>query len=137
MNIRPIARFAELHSSVCNIMTSIVANTHYLISLQAATKGVTPPWFKVRSPHTLLLTGFPAEPKGLHNLTRPHILSILMVCSDQTTSGDSIKPRFEAREDESTSSRPDSQSNKPDTNVRSIDAAYPDDTAPSPSYAQP
>lgn len=35
-----------------------------LTRAQAATKGVTPAWFKVRPPHTLLLTGFPAEPKG-------------------------------------------------------------------------
>jgi hypothetical protein len=39
-----------------------------MLCAQVATKGVTPPWFKVRPPHNLLLTGFPAEAKRTDSL---------------------------------------------------------------------
>lgn len=64
-------------------------------SFQAATKGVTPPWFKVRSPHTLLLTGFPAEPKGLYDfawgISSPYSCSAVVKRLGETQSSPDLK----------------------------------------------
>jgi hypothetical protein len=80
--MRPNALFTELHSSVrfLPLLDSFFTD----FGAQVATKGVTPPWFKVRPPHSLLLTGFPAEAKRMEfsKLYIEATVSIPFLCSE-------------------------------------------------------
>lgn len=57
--LKPLARFSELYASVRPCITPLPNTT--LISSQAIAGSTQQPWFPVRPPHVLHLTGFPLK----------------------------------------------------------------------------